>query len=803
MFNDVPLISNFKSSMKFAKKSFIFSIFLGVIISASYIYNTTPYYTITDSLAISKAKFKLSGWSMPSKIIPYFVHKYVKNDPNAQLITDYEKRNITQVYRRYDGFKYDAYSIDILNNQNINNNREYLIYNTSDGLKYGLYSIPAIFTLILVLAIIIKIIQSKTPKEKYIKGAKLSTVRKFNRRLKIRFKASHLKLANLHMVKGYENKHILFGGTTGAGKSNALMQLLKQIRKFSIYWLFGFIPFITRIKGQRAIVIDTGEGTLIKKFYDPKRGDKILNIGDRRTEPWTPIGEIKEEPDFEEVAAAFIKRPEGISTIWSDAARLIVAELLRIMYRDGNYSNKKLYQHIFYDEIPDLEKLMKTSGASRLIKEQNMKTTLSVLMQCLEPLKALKYFPDGDTPFSIHEWVANEKDDSWLFLSCNSNHLNLMKSLLTFWVTSSTNALMRAGQNKKRRLWFIVDELFNLDRIQDLPRMLRELRKYGACIVVCFQSFTELVAVYNANIARSLLNNINTKVLFINSDDDTAEQISKLLGKADIKKLKTSYNITEDGKKTTSYNFEDDEKTIVSADDIKALEPGQAYIKFTGKHPVVKVQYKDKDLPTIAKDFDPVDNLNIEFNADLEMQKKYKNKYVKPVISSYMFHEHIFVIMLSNNEKLEVDINHFSALHAADQKELVKINLSEDKQTVIWPTLGVMLNLNNIEEYIDSLKNDILIEEFYFNAGVLVAELNNGETHIVSIDKLQCNAINKGADESLMNGSHIKDQIKLSKDRKYFTWDGVDYKLDIKEIENISNSNRSISLEEKNQKEAI
>lgn len=72
-----------------------------------------------------------------------------------------------------------------------------------------------------------------------------------------------------------ETKHFKLIGTTGTGKSTAIRELLQGALR----------------RGDRAVIADA-DGGYLAQFYDPKRGDVILNPFDPRSRRWDLFGEI-------------------------------------------------------------------------------------------------------------------------------------------------------------------------------------------------------------------------------------------------------------------------------------------------------------------------------------------------------------------------------------------------------------------------------------------------------------------------------------------------------------------------------
>ncbi len=113
---------------------------------------------------------------------------------------------------------------------------------------------------------------------------------------KLRSKARRLPPAQMPLtVAGVavpfedEFKHFKFLGTTGTGKSTVMRELLHA----ALY------------RGDRAVIADP-DGGYLSRFYDPKRGDVILNPFDARSAKWNLFAELRNAYDVDELAQAFI-----------------------------------------------------------------------------------------------------------------------------------------------------------------------------------------------------------------------------------------------------------------------------------------------------------------------------------------------------------------------------------------------------------------------------------------------------------------------------------------------------------------
>jgi hypothetical protein len=95
-----------------------------------------------------------------------------------------------------------------------------------------------------------------------LKGPEMLTPKEFNKTVKgdgIGFKTNDIE-PMLRIPARAESQHIQIIGDTGAGKSALMFQVLRQVRS----------------RGDAAIVYDPAR-EFVKRFYDPTRGDVILN----------------------------------------------------------------------------------------------------------------------------------------------------------------------------------------------------------------------------------------------------------------------------------------------------------------------------------------------------------------------------------------------------------------------------------------------------------------------------------------------------------------------------------------------
>lgn len=418
---------------------------------------------------------------------------------------------------------------------------------------------------------------------KKIRGSDLVTVKELRRLLKKARAASKIRISGLPLVKDSETQHLLLTGTTGAGKTNMLNELLPQIRK----------------AGNRAIIIDV-TGEFIDRFYNPET-DHILNPLKEGSVKWLPWNDCHSDEEFNSLAAAFVDG-ESIKTdrYWEDAARSVLSQAL--MKEKETRSIESMLEIINKAGFNDFCNHFADTDAAGFVSREAEKGTASVRSTLISKIEQLKILKDGGD-FSIKDWVNGEENGGWLFISSTPNELDTLKPLISAWTNIAIKGILdrpHSGVNSK--LWFVMDELPAMQKIPSLPIALAQGRKYGACVVAGIQNIAQLDRIYGRSGAQELLDLFRTKFFFAVSDNNIAEYASKSLGEIEIDETKESLsygsNTMRDG---VNINSAQRIKRLVLPDEIKNLPARTCFVKLCGNYPITKLEVDLQILPATAE----------------------------------------------------------------------------------------------------------------------------------------------------------------------------------------------------------
>lgn len=414
-------------------------------------------------------------------------------------------------------------------------------------------------------------------KKQHISGNKIEPVWKVAFRLKWRRQASPIRLGKLPLVKGSETQHILVTGGTGSGKTNCFNHLLPQIQKL----------------GQRAVLIDT-TGFFVEHYY--REGiDILLNPFDARSSSWHPWIECLDQFDFDALAMSFI--PQSYSehdNYWHTAARSLFSSVMLKLNHQRRLS--ELSNWLLYESLSRLAAFVQGTKAASHLDLNSERTAGSIRSVASSFLSCLEFIQDSTTPFSIREWMRAGTEGSWLFLTCQPSQRAALNPLLSCWFSVAMRSLFVLKQDLERRIWFIIDELPSLNRLNGLESFLSESRKYGGCALLAMQSPSQLDTIYGPDITKTIMGNCGTKVVFAEQDPEIALRISKAFGEREIKEyqkgLSYGANDIRDGVNLT---LQTRQQPLISPTQIQYLDKNQAFARLPGNLPVTQIKI------TIAK----------------------------------------------------------------------------------------------------------------------------------------------------------------------------------------------------------
>lgn len=421
----------------------------------------------------------------------------------------------------------------------------------------------------------------------FIRGSKTKTKDEVKRHIIKNKTNSDITIDGFPLIKNSEVQHFLVHGTVGTGKSQLIMKIMDCVRA----------------RGDRVIVYDKGCAFIPHYFRDDT--DIVLNPFDSRCKNWDLWLEAPRDSDFENMAESLIPMHGESDPFWVNAARTVFTSVAISMRLDPDRSLDKLLKLLLTSDFSNLEEYLQGTPASTLVSGKIEKTAISIRSVITTYLKSLQSLTglnqDGKPSFSIRDYILDETQSGWLFISSNGEQHKSLKPLMSMWLAMASLTMLSLNPDPNRRIWVICDELPSLHKLPLLGETIAEVRKFGGCFLLGMQSFSQLEKVYGRSGAAEIFDLLNTRFFFRSPSSDMARLISSELGEEDIDESRENYsygaNSVRDGISLGTHRIA---RSVVSYPEIVELPNLTCFARLPGEYPITKLTLEYSQRATIA-----------------------------------------------------------------------------------------------------------------------------------------------------------------------------------------------------------
>ena len=382
---------------------------------------------------------------------------------------------------------------------------------------------------------------------------------------------TQLTLAGMPLAAQDECKHFKMIGTTGTGKSTAIAQLLSA----------------ALARGDRALFTDPDSGYRAR-FYDPYRGDVILNPFEADSVKWDPFAEIHNSYDVEQLASGLIPNSEDASAReWRGYARTFFVAIARRCHQRGQCDASQLWRLLAIAPSRELRALVAGTPAQPFLEPENARMLGSIRSVAASAAAALEILQaQRGAAFSVRQWVSAGRGA--LFIPYRAGQIAALRSIIAAWVRLAIFEAMSQCE-KDQRLWFVIDELDALGAIDGLKDALARLRKFGGRCVLGFQSIAQVSSSYGAGDAQTIVENCgNTLILRCSGSEHggTAQFASRLIGEREVIRQQASRGRDREslisargGRRSSSVSTQHVTEAAVMPSELEQLPDLQGFLK--------------------------------------------------------------------------------------------------------------------------------------------------------------------------------------------------------------------------------
>ncbi|MEM8986691.1 MAG: type IV secretion system DNA-binding domain-containing protein [Pseudomonadota bacterium] len=392
-----------------------------------------------------------------------------------------------------------------------------------------------------------------------------------------------------------ETLHTLIAGTTGVGKTQFIHSIVEQIRD----------------RGDRAVIFDP-MGNYVEAFFDPAK-DALLNPLDARCRNWSIFRDAEMSADYDAIAAAMIPMSKQENPVWAEAARTVFSVAAQLLKGDsleaGDPSiatNDSLIKTLLTSSPTELEDFLEGTVATQIVNTKAERMAAGVRMMLSTYLKALQMMPDEGAPFSISQWINDDRSDAILFLTSRADAQTSLAPLITVWMDIAIKSLLSRQRDQERTVWFVFDELARLHQLPSIKQGMTEGRQFGAASVIGVQARSLLKDVYGHDGAQALNGLCRNKLILSVADFDEAQWYANDIGRREVRRMEegVSFGASEirDG---VNLSARDKHELIVMPEQLMNLPNLEGYVKMAEGFPVSRVKHRYKKPVVVAPAFVP------------------------------------------------------------------------------------------------------------------------------------------------------------------------------------------------------
>jgi hypothetical protein len=442
-----------------------------------------------------------------------------------------------------------------------------------------------------------------------LRGPLLLNPKEFNNAHKgdgIGFKTTELKKL-MRIPTQKEAQHFQLMGDTGVGKTQLIMQVLRQIRE----------------RQDSAIVYDPA-CEYIQRFYDAERGDIVLNPLDVRCPYWGPAQEMESNAEADAIAASLYQPATADKDeFFHQTPAQIFAHLLKLgptphQLAEWMASDTELMKRVEGTEMAFY--IDRKAGPQRA----GVLSSLGLVAKCFRLLPE----KSANRPvWNARTWA--KKRNGWVFITSRPPERETLRPLHSLWIDLLVMRLLTAPQPGQRPVWFVIDELASLQKLPQLHTAITENRKSKNPLVLGFQGKAQLEVIYG-HLAEVMLSQPATKIFMKTAEPKAAEWISEAIGKVEIERLKeTKFDGSRSGK---NFTLDRQVEPLVMGSEITGLDDRHAYLKLGNT--VARFAFNYLDLPTPTPGFLPRADADGGLSFDPDTLEPRRRKQTSDVLAS-------------------------------------------------------------------------------------------------------------------------------------------------------------------------
>ncbi len=373
--------------------------------------------------------------------------------------------------------------------------------------------------------------------------------------------SGNIRFGPITLPREYETRHTLIAGITGSGKTVCIDQSVERLRP-----------------SEKAVIYNF-KGDFLEKWYDPSR-DIIINPLDARGTGWSIFNETNYKHDVVSVCSALFPAPyDGKDPFWANSAAAIFRGIYTYLQCNGYKSNKDIFALATSGGMKIKDACLATEDGAQgaaVIENPEDRQARACLSNMNAGLGWLEFATDGN--FSIKEWI-DRPGGGFIFLSGMPELEDTLRPMYSLFFEIFAKCLLSHADQLDRRIYIILDEIANLQRLPSLTRLLTAGRSKGVSVIIGAQEFAGIKALYGPTGLTTIFNCCASTLCLTLKDPESVQYIAKTIGQRQISKNREGHSMAvADERDGISETRDEKIEDVVLASEIADLKTFEGFL---------------------------------------------------------------------------------------------------------------------------------------------------------------------------------------------------------------------------------
>lgn len=325
------------------------------------------------------------------------------------------------------------------------------------------------------------------------------------------------------LPRGRENEGILLAGSPGSGKTQIIYPILQEVRR----------------RGTDKIILYDYKANYTEAISG-ETDVALLAPWDSRSLRWSLGRDISSPLSCHSAARILIPSSSRESQpYFPDTARdVLQATMFRLDAEGNSWSFADLWEKLSMGKDKLGAFISKTdlgrAAAEHLRSDPKSSSSIySTLLQKTGELMWLaKAWQEGN--FSVRKWVRDTSPIKTLIISGLPGYKEIAHAASNLALHMAVNEILSLPDDLNRRIWLFLDELPRLGALDILLEAFAAGRSKGLCVVAGIQDIGQIQEKYGRDLAQTISNTFNSKIILRSTDPQTAEWGSGVIGQQEV-----------------------------------------------------------------------------------------------------------------------------------------------------------------------------------------------------------------------------------------------------------------------------